>query len=113
MNRNRTRLALGANCGARGAMLIEGRGVARIGRVALLLQQAAQRHGPEPDAALLEEPAPGDLARVGVSIEMILAVHDAVSPPADVSGLHRVAWARKVAAHDSSSGRKGGLGGWP
>ena len=87
-----------------------GPGLARIGRVALLLQQMSQRHGAEPDAALVEEPAPGDLAGVGVSIEMVLAVHDAVFPPADdlgdFLGALPMTWARMVAAQSLSSGAK-------
>ncbi len=61
---------------------IEGQGPGRVdvGRVSLLLQQLAQRHGTEPDAALFEEPSPGDLAGVGMSIDMILTVHGVVSP---------------------------------
>jgi hypothetical protein len=49
------------------------------------LQELAQRHDAEPDAALFEEPAPGDLPWVGLAIKMILAVHERASDPAMIS----------------------------
>jgi hypothetical protein len=55
----------------------------RVGRrrrrrgVSPLGEQLAQRHGAQADAALLEEPAPTDLRRVGGSEAVVLAIHGA------------------------------------
>src|SRR5262249_13364108 len=93
---------------------VERRGRGRVGirSGSGLAEQLLQGDGTQPDTALLEEPAPGDLARVGVAIQMVLAVHGEVSPPRGAWEFGTVAWAMIAAAQDWSSLRKRGWGGW-
>ncbi len=48
---------------------------ARRGAANPPIQQLGQRDRTQPDAALLQKPAAADAARVGVAVEMVLAVH--------------------------------------
>src|SRR5262245_4818023 len=53
---------------------LSGLGCARVAS-----EQRTERQCPEPDAALLEEPAARDEPRVRVSIKMVLAIHKTIS----------------------------------